>query len=144
MRPVRPRRQADASGFTLFELIVVVLIVGVLAAVLAPMMRSRMSAARWTEGRAGAGALATGIRTYCVETGKGHPGVPAGGDFSDFRVFEVDLRGKYFSPANYSVGPVTYDQVTGSISYLITVTAPTGVGGPDKTLDQDGQWNDNK
>ena len=120
------------------------MLVGILTAILVPMMRTPINAARWTEGRMGAGALATGIRAYCVERGQGHPGVPAGGDFSDFQVFEVDLRGKYFRAANYSVGPVSYDQDVGSISYLITVTAPAGVPGPDKTLDQDGRWNDDR
>lgn len=137
-------RRAHSRGFTFVELTITVLIVAILAAVLAPMLRANVNAARWTEGRTGAGALATGIRAYCVETGQGHPGIPAGGDFSDFRVFEVDLTGKYFRPANYSVGAVTYDQNTGSISYLITVTAPAGVSGPDKTLNQSGQWNDNR
>lgn len=108
------------------------------------MMQRHIDAAKWTEGRAGAGALATGIRTYCVETGRGHPGIPPGGDFSDFRVFEVDLTGKYFRPANYSVSAVTYDRDSGSISYLITVTAPAGMSGADKTLSQNGQWSDNR
>jgi len=120
------------------------LIVAILAAVLAPMMQRRVQAAKWTEGRAGAGALATGIRTYCAATRQGHLGIPAGGDFSDYLVYEVDLRGKYFQPANYSVSDVVYDQDDGNISYLITVTAPAGIGGSDKTLDQHGQWSDNR
>ncbi len=104
------------------------------------MIQRRIDAARWTEGRAGAGALATGIRAYCVETGRGHPGIPPGGDFSVFRVFDLDLTGKYFRPGNYSVSAVTYDQDGGTISYLITVTAPAGMRGRDITLDQNGKW----
>ncbi len=142
MRTGDNHKSARLHAFTLIEVVIVILIVGILATVLAPMMQRRVDAAKWSEGRTGAGSLATGIRTYCAATMEGHPGVPAGGDFSDFQVFEVDLTGRYFSPANYSVGQVDYDPSTGSISYLITVTAPDSVHGPDKTLDQNGQWND--
>ena len=128
----------------MIELAICVLIVAILAAVLAPTMTAKVRDARWSEGRAGAGALATGIRTYCAETGTGHAAIPAGGSFADFRVYEVDLTGKYFKPENYSVGDVAYDLNTGSISYLITVTAPAGVGGPDRTVDQTGVWSDGR
>lgn len=138
----RTYRSTRLRGFSLLELILAVLIAGILAAVLAPMMQRPINQSKWSEGRAGAGALATGIRTYCVETRQGHGAIPAGGNFSDFQVYEVDLRGKYFRPANYSVSPVTFDDDTGSISYLITVTAPAGLRGPDKTLDQNGEWGD--
>jgi len=142
VRSAHNHKSPRLRAFTLIELIVVILIVAILVAVLAPMMQRRVDTAKWTEGRTGAGCLATGIRTYCAATGEGHAGVPAGGDFSDFQVFEVDLRGKYFQPTNYSVSDVVYDQNAGSISYMITVTAPAGVRGPDKTLDQNGQWTD--
>ncbi len=131
-------------GFTLIEVAIVVLIVAILATVLAPMMQHRVNEAKWVEGRAGAGALATGIRTYCAQTREGHAGIPAGGDFSDYLVYEVDLRGKYFQPANYSVSDVVYNQDDGSISYVITVSAPAGVSGDDKTMDQNGRWSDNR
>jgi type II secretory pathway pseudopilin PulG len=120
------------------------MIVAILAALLAPMMGNRINEAKWTEGRTGAGTLATGIRAYCSETGQGHGAIPPGGDFSDYRVYEVDLRGKYFQPADYSVSDVAYDQATGSISYLVTVAAPPGVSGPNKTLDQSGRWSDGR
>jgi type II secretory pathway pseudopilin PulG len=126
------------------ELAICVLIVSILAALLAPLMTAKVRDAKWSEGRAGAGALATGIRTYCAETGTGHPAIPAGGSFADFRVYEVDLTGKYFQPGNYSVSPVVYDRNTGSISYLITVRAPASIGGADKTLDQAGTWSDGR
>lgn len=116
--------------------------VAILAAILAPMIRPGIDAAKWTEGRAGAGTLAAGILAYCVETGHGHPEIPLGGDFSAFQVYEVDLRGKYFMPANYSVSEVVYGPGGAGISYLITITTPVALTGPDKTLDQNGQWND--
>ena len=41
------------KGFTLIELMVVVLIVAVLAAILIPMLTAKLEAARWSEGKAG-------------------------------------------------------------------------------------------
>ncbi|HUV67456.1 MAG TPA: prepilin-type N-terminal cleavage/methylation domain-containing protein, partial [Sedimentisphaerales bacterium] len=57
------------KGFTLIELMVVVLIVAVLAAVLIPMLTARLEAARWSEGKAGAGTIATSVRAMAAEFG---------------------------------------------------------------------------
>jgi hypothetical protein len=74
--------------------------------------------------------------------GPGPRGHPGGRQLRDFRVYEVDLR-QYFHRA-ITVSNVVYDQSTGSVSYVITITAPAGIGGADKTLDQAGIWSDGK
>ena len=57
------------KGFTLIELMVVILIVGILASVAVPMLRGRIDAAKWSEGKAMIGSIATAIRSYNAEKG---------------------------------------------------------------------------
>ena len=57
------------KGFTLIELMVVILIVGILAAVAIPLMRGRIDSAKWTEGKSAMGTIAVGLRAFCAEKG---------------------------------------------------------------------------
>ena len=57
------------KAFTLIELMVVILIVSILAAVAVPIMRGRIDSAKWSEGKAMAGTLATSLRAYAAEKG---------------------------------------------------------------------------
>ena len=132
-------------GFTLIELMVVVLIVAVLAAILFPYMTARLEAARWSEGKAGAGALATAIRAMWAEKGA------ESFDFTTtpepaYYLDESDLRGKYFSIDDYSmtISAPGALETEYPIYYTITVSAPTD--GKYKwritsyTLDYKGNW----
>ncbi len=141
------------KGFTLIELMVVILIVAILAAVLAPMLTGRVRDAKWAEGKAGAGTIATAIRAYWAEhegPGVGAASISTGFDgsadpnaFDMIGVTQVDLEGKYFEAECYSTGPISGDASTGPI-YTITIDAddsgkaghPTG----SWSLDHTGTW----
>lgn len=141
------------KAFTLIELMVVILIVAILAAVLAPMLTGRIREAKWTEGKAGAGTLATALRAYFAENegwdpdGAGaatpYTGGTGAGAFDEIGVTDVDLTGKYFAPTDYTIGGLGGDTLTGPV-YTITITAPVGIGGTDVwQLDEAGVWTKN-
>jgi type IV pilus assembly protein PilA len=112
------------QGFTLIELMVVVLIVGILAAVAIPMMKGRIDAAKWSEGKAGAGTIYTAMRSYAAERGT----LPATPNLTTDLGFNTnDLQGTYFTQASYAVTNASYSVANG-VSGTITVTAPAASG----------------
>lgn len=131
------------KGFTLIEVMVVVLIVSILAAVLVPLLTARIEAARWSEGKAGAGMLATAIRAYSAETQENF------GTFSNLTadyIPDTDLNGKYFQATNYSISGTPAIDGNGALTYQITVNTTGITAGlftqvTSRTLDQTGYFN---
>jgi len=61
------RKRNTASGFTLIELVVVVMIIGILAAASVPVYRGYLRRATLAEGRSVAGSIATAQKIYYNE-----------------------------------------------------------------------------
>ena len=59
----------SSKGFTMVELMVVVLIVGILAAVAVPLMSGRIDSSKWSEAKAAMGTIASSMRSYAAEKG---------------------------------------------------------------------------
>ena len=130
-------RKSKCAGFTLIELMVVILIVGVLAAAAVPLMRGKIDRSKWTEANAGAGAIRSAVKLYFVETGNA-----VTGKFSNesvqraLNMQDADLAGAYFVASDYEIDSVSTDGVA-----VVTVTAsqdnaPSG----SKTLTLDGNF----
>ncbi len=131
-------------GFTLIELMVVIFIIGILSAVAIQVMRGRVDASKWSEGKATAGSIRTAARAYITE--KGNDFTFQGTTLTQLGFAPGDLAGRYFKDGDYTI---VFTDVGGGAepTYFITVAANT-VNSPEApqspaliTLDQAGTFN---
>jgi type IV pilus assembly protein PilA len=109
------------KGFTLIELMVVVLIVGILAAVAIPLMRGRIDSAKWSEAKSAMGTIATALRAYASEKGTVIATDIGAADFPKIGIELTDLDGTYFTNGAYAMSAVT--ATNGVLNATITATA---------------------
>lgn len=141
------------KGFTLVELMVVVVIVALLAALLIPMLTARVEAARWSEGKAAAGTIATALRAYIIERAELEPSLAVGDIQIQNFMNLADLTGKYFTANDYVLTDITYNPSANTaagdyiVTYTITVNQGTGPSADPSmwtkngyTLDETGEW----
>lgn len=106
------------SGFTLVELMVVAIIVAILAAVAIPLMSGNKDQAIATEGQAGCGTIATGIRLQWVQEGSFTTNSAAADSLPGIN--DGDLDGTYFDHDGYEW------TATDGNDYVITATSRDG------------------
>lgn len=94
------------KGFTMIELMVVIIIVGILAAVAVPLMRGKVDQAKWSEAAAAAGAIRSANRTYFAEHGSGITGALTTAKASSLGFKSTDLAGSWFVLTDYTIGTV--------------------------------------
>lgn len=113
------------KGFTLVELMIVILIVAILAAVAIPLMTGRIDAAKWSEAKASMGTIATAIRAFYAEKGANTTLVPSLSSASAgfIGVTTNDLDGTYFTNGAYAITSASVDSSTGKVYFTITCTA---------------------
>lgn len=125
----------NQKGFSLVELMIVIVIIGVLAAVAVPIYTSNVTKAKMSEADASLGSIRTMIRVYYGENGD-YPVAVAGSavvgaGWNDIKASE--LNGKYFADASY-----TYEGLLG-LTYTITC-ANGGILDSDRSLDETGTF----
>jgi type IV pilus assembly protein PilA len=104
-------------GFTVVELMVVVLIIGVLSVAAIPLMKGRTDASKWSEAKTAMGTIATALRTYGCEKGD-FLGAPS---LEQIGILDGDLDGTYFSHDAYAITSASASN--GLTSFVITCTA---------------------
>ncbi|MFC1667274.1 type IV pilin protein [Candidatus Omnitrophota bacterium] len=111
----------NRKGFTLVEVLIVVIIIGILAAIGIPQFADTIEKAKGSEAKAGLGHIQTGEKVYCVEN-----------EFYTTNLTDLDITvsQKYWSFA------VT---TPSSVTYTATATRSGGVrAGQTVTMDQTG------
>ena len=107
----------NKKAFTMVELMVVVLIVGILAAVAVPLMSGRIDSSKWSEGKAAMGTIASALRSYAAEKGS----FTTAPTMANVGLTDNDLDGTYFTHQAYAI---TSASASGSqVSFVITCTA---------------------
>ncbi len=124
----------DRSGFALIELMVVILIVGVLAAVAVPILRGKIDSAKWSEAAASAGAIRSAARAAWAENSTSVTVAAVTGQMATLGFRAGDLTGRYFNDTNFSISAI---DAQGNVD--ISVTAPAGLNGTG-TLTQANGW----
>ena len=143
MARLRDSRKRE-HGFTLVELIIVVIIVGILAAVAIPMYRGATDRAKASECESALGAIRSAMRVYYAEHGTyASASFTDGAQVTNGSVLDLtddDLLGRYFSVDCY-----TFNGAPDSANYSIecdgsasTATKASEVSSIMRYIDQDG------
>ena len=113
------------KGFTLVELMIVILIVAILAAVAIPLMTGRIDAAKWSEAKASMGTIATALRGYYAEKGCDSTVPPSmtSGNAGFIGVTTNDLDGTNYTANAYTLAAATCTPATGKVTFTINCVA---------------------
>lgn len=134
------------KGITLIELMVVILIVGILATMAVPIIRGRIDSAKWSEGKAAMGTIASALCLYAAEKGTGGNYGKSLPTLEELGFTARALQGRYFDISNYKVSKTSYKVgKKANFKYTITATAPAEITTPLQiTLNEKRDWKQKK
>jgi len=121
------KSELDRKAFSIVELMVVILVVGVLAAATVPIFRAKMRHAEWSEAAASAGCIRQALRAYYAEDPVGAAAM-TGSTVDTVQVTlgfrDGDLTGRYFQASDFTI-----TAIDGNGHATIAVSAPAGLSG---------------
>ena len=131
------------GGFTLIELMVVILIVSILAAALESFFQGRIDEAKWSEACTAAGTIRRAVRAYAAGSGITASQTLVGKNLGDATTQALlgfhaqDCQGTYFETDDYAITSADSNGIA-----VITVTGGSKANSPSGTcvLKADGTW----
>ncbi len=127
------------KAYTLVELLAVIIILIILLAVAIPILRGRIDAAKWAEGKTLMGIISEALRVYIAEIGRSYINFDSI-SMSTLGFVETDLTGTYFGPEDFQ-WTGRYDMPSNEIFFMVIAFAPDEINSPSMiTVDQDGNW----
>ncbi len=141
-------KRLRVKGFSMIELLVVLLIIGILAAVAAPLFLQNTDRARASEAVAAMGSIREAQRTYRSQFGSYITNIVDGTIYFGSTGAQRDLLGvnihgaKYFSPGSYTISTTSAGgAITNPLDFVILANGANSVALTSGSATDDGARN---